>query len=102
MLHSSMHGSCLRLRFEGPVTIYQVTELKARLQTLLSNVPEAELDLSGVDEIDGAGLQLLVLFKRDAMQKGCRLCVSAHGDASQEVVSLMGLDSWFTEPAEVA
>ena len=98
MLTSEMHGGCLRLTLDGPLTIYQAGELKAQLQSLLGAAQEAELDLAAVDEIDSAGLQLLWLFKRDAMQAGRSLRIAAHGDASHELVASLGLDSWFGKP----
>jgi anti-anti-sigma regulatory factor len=53
---------------------------------LLSLFPghEVELDLSNVDELDSAGLQLLILIKRESLMEGTQLLLSnpSHRDRS--------------------
>ncbi|MFD2112325.1 STAS domain-containing protein [Thiorhodococcus fuscus] len=71
-----------RLCLSGPLTIYEVDEIKERLLAQ----PGATVDLSGVTECDGSGLQLLMLSHRDA---GTRL--TAPSEAVTEILDLCGL-----------
>lgn len=53
-----------RLVIGGELTIYGVAEVKERLWQALARHPQLEVDLSGVDDFDTAGLQLLLMSKR--------------------------------------
>jgi len=52
------------LHIEGEFTIFRAMELKP---VILAAPPPLEIDLSGVTEMDTAGLQLLILAKRAAV-----------------------------------
>ncbi|MGZ5601014.1 MAG: STAS domain-containing protein, partial [Methylobacter sp.] len=52
------------------VTIYTVLTMKDTLLSALETAEELELDMSGIAEIDGAGLQLLVMVKQAAAERG--------------------------------
>jgi anti-sigma B factor antagonist len=56
--------SICRVAIDGEVTIYSVAEVKAGLAALLPAPGTLEIDLSGVTEMDTAGLQLLLMAKR--------------------------------------
>jgi anti-sigma B factor antagonist len=71
-----------RLCLSGLLTIYEVSDTKERL---LAN-PAAVLDLSGLTQCDGTGLQLLLLAHRDL---GMRLVAPSKPVA--EVLQLTGL-----------
>lgn len=73
-----------RLAVSGSFTIYHAAEAKAPLLAQR----DALLDLSGVEEMDGAGLQLLLLALRDA---GARL--AAVSDAVADTLRLAGLEN---------
>ena len=83
------------LRIEGEMTIYRAGELK---QTLLASPPPTEIDLSGVTEIDTAGVQLLMLAKRQAQAAQRELRLVAHSAAVSEVFELMNLGAYFDDP----
>jgi anti-sigma B factor antagonist len=71
------------------MTIYQAADHKRELLAALAGAAEGdtlELDLSEVDEMDTAGLQLLVLAAREAQKAGKTAVVVAHSEASQEVL----------------
>ncbi len=83
------------LHIEGDMTIYTAAELKAELMPHLSQPLEREIDLSGVSEIDSAGLQLLMLAKREAGRHACPLRLTGHSRAVLEVLDLCNLESYF-------
>ena len=49
----------------GELTIYTVAETKIALAEAMEEANEIEVDLSGITEIDTAGLQLMLIAKRN-------------------------------------
>jgi anti-anti-sigma factor len=80
---------------EGPLTIYTAAEQKDVLLALFPLAHEVELDLSSVDELDSAGLQLLILVKRESLKEGTCLLLTNHSPAVIEAFRLSGLDGYF-------
>jgi len=58
-------GQGTRAILAGELTIYTVAEIKAALGEAMEADNEIEVDLSGVTEIDTAGLQLMLIVKRN-------------------------------------
>ena len=58
-------GASARVTLTGELTIYSVAEIKAVLVKDMSGIKEIEVDLSGVTEMDTAGLQLMLIAKRN-------------------------------------
>ena len=87
------------LRIDGELTIYRAQELK---QALLADPAPVEIDLSGVTEIDTAGLQLLILAKKTALAKQRTLRLVAHSPAVIEVIELLNLAAYFGDPLVIA
>lgn len=53
-----------QLTISGELTIYGVAEVKQQLWQALTSRDELDVDLAAVEEIDTAGLQLLLMSKR--------------------------------------
>ena len=87
------------IHLEGELTIYTVAETLARLRAELAGRSGCSLDLSGVSEVDGAGLQLLLWVKQTSELSG-DFRLSAHSAAVAEVLGLLHLKRRFgIEPA---
>jgi len=85
-------GAAACLAVEGEMTIYRAAELKPALLAAV-HAPEAPaLDLSAVTEFDSAGLQLLLVARREAARLGRQLPVTAASPAVREVFALLGMD----------
>jgi anti-anti-sigma regulatory factor len=80
------------LRIEGELTIFRAMELKPVM--LADPLPE-EIDLSGVTELDTAGVQLLMLVKRAAVEQQRELRLVGHSPAVMEVFELMNVAAYF-------
>ncbi len=92
-----MSASATSLRIEGELTIYRAAELKhALLEPLAAG--SVELDLSAVTEIDSAGVQLLMLAKREASLHDCEFRLANHSAAVLEVFELLDLAGYFGDP----
>ena len=83
---------------EGGLTIYNAGLLKAQLLQALADGQALSLDLSRVAELDSAGLQVLMLIKREAATAQKSLHILAHSPAVQEVFDLFGVAGWFGDP----
>jgi len=80
------------LRIEGELTIFRAMELKP---ALLATPPVDVVDLSGVSEIDTAGVQLLMLAKKTALAQRRDIKLVAHSPAVLEVFELLNVAAFF-------
>ncbi|MCQ8104803.1 STAS domain-containing protein [Methylomonas sp. SURF-2] len=82
----------------GEMTIYTALEQKTVFSKCLDHNKELQIDLSAVSEIDSAGLQLLLLLKREANQRHIKLSLINHSQAVVEVFELLNLGNHFGDP----
>ena len=86
------------LALEEDLTIYHATELKGRLIDALAACDELELDLLHVGEIDSAGLQLLLLLKREAQRGGKKVAFVAHSQVVCAPIEFFNLAAELGDP----
>ena len=79
----------------GELTIFRAAELQ---QVLLCEPAPQEIDLSGVTEMDSAGLQLLMGAKQAAIAGQRTLRLVAHSVAVIEVFELLNVAAYFNDP----
>ncbi len=89
------------LRIDGEMTIYSAAEHKTRLLEHLGDSDELELDLAGVDEMDSAGLQILLVLKREVERSGRSLRLRNHSRAVYEVLELLNMQAHFGDPVVI-
>jgi anti-anti-sigma factor len=87
-----------RLKLEGEMTIYNAAEMKASLTDTLHKCQEMEIDVSKVSEMDTAGVQILLLTKREAGNHNKSLRVVNHSDAVLELFNLYHVAEYFGDP----
>lgn len=99
----SVQEDSLLLTVSGGLTIFQAAERKPELLHALS-LPQTEvvLDLGGVDELDTAGIQLLLLLRRELVNLGRRLEIAACSPAVLAVLDLLQLHDRFSPAVEAA
>lgn len=90
------------LRIEGELTIYHAAEAKARLQSALAQEPALEVNLSGVEELDTAGAQVLLWLKREAAAAGRNVPFTHHSSAVLEVIDLLNLAAAYGDTLVIA
>lgn len=95
---SQAPGNRQRLSLTDNLTIYQAEALKAQLLQALAAASELELDLSQVGDMDTAGLQLLIMLKREAQQQGKQLSLQGHSPAVRSVIDFCNLAAEFGDP----
>lgn len=82
------------LKIDGEFTIFRAAELKP---DLLAEPAVTEIDLSGVTELDTAGVQLLMLAKKTAMTQGRDLRLTGHSAAVMDVFKLLNVAAYFDD-----
>ena len=87
-----------RAVIEGEMTIYNAAALHASLMLIIAQGRELEINLAGVTEIDSAGVQLLMLAKKQCDGHEHRLTLTEHSNVVLDVFDLMGLHDLFNDP----
>lgn len=75
----------------GEMNIYSAIEVKKAFLENIYASEEVSIDLSGVSELDTAGVQLLILARREAENMGKTLRIDAHSDATASILKLYGV-----------
>lgn len=87
---------------EDELTIYTAGARKTALLDFLHDGDDLEINLSNVAEIDTAGLQLLILLKREAAKAGKNLRFVMHSKAVLEILELSNLTTVFGDQVILA
>ena len=87
-----------RMVVDPEMTIYNAIELKQKLLDALLQAEALEIDLSQVREIDTAGIQLLMMAKRESQSRGRTLAIVAHSPAVREALDFYNLAAFFGDP----
>lgn len=90
------------LKIEGEMNIFRASELKQTLLAALDGAATLEIDLSAVTELDTAGVQLLMLAKRQAQAGRQELRLTAHSPAVLEVLERFNLAGYFGDQIVIA
>ncbi len=84
-------AKALQSTVDGELTIMTIAEQNQRLQALLTGDTAVTVDLSGVTEVDTAGLQVLLLARREAERVGVTLRFHSPSEPVRVVLHLTGL-----------
>lgn len=90
------------LSVEGELTIFTAAEQKASLISFLTSDDQLELNLANVEEIDTAGLQVLILLKREASRLGKTLSFVMHSAPVLEILELANLTTVFGDQVVIS
>ena len=93
-------GNCNVLIADN-MTIYEAVDQKKQLLKALKKVKkkeQMEINLSDVNEMDTAGLQVLLLIKKTAEQEKKVVLLVAHSPASLDVIDRYNLAAYFGDP----
>jgi anti-sigma B factor antagonist len=86
------------LSIDGEMTIYRAAELRESLSAALAAGGDLELNLSAVNEMDSAGVQLLMAAKKTARDSQRELHLVGHSPAVLEVFETLDLAALFGDP----
>jgi anti-sigma B factor antagonist len=94
-------GTCL-MSMAGELNIYFAGEVKPVLLDIVAKCDEAKINLAGVTEIDSAGVQLLLLLRREMVTREKTLCLCEQSHAVLEVMELYNLAAAFAAAPDAA
>ncbi|MCQ3925153.1 MAG: anti-sigma B factor antagonist [Rhodocyclaceae bacterium] len=96
-MHIEKTAAGCRLRIEGEMTVSSAADIRDEILAALpaTSRDEVEVDLSGVSEIDTAGLQIMLQLKRRC---GTRLRLVNHSPAVIEILDMSNLGAQFGDP----
>ena len=100
MVSIQTSGHLCQASLSGEATIYNASENKKTLAGAFANkaINEMELDLSGVEEMDLTGVQLVILMHKEANATGKTFTVAAHSRTTLDVFKTLGLLESFNAP----
>ncbi|OHC68147.1 MAG: hypothetical protein A2045_10700 [Rhodocyclales bacterium GWA2_65_20] len=84
---------------QGELTIYTVTEIRDRLLEAMAMTDKIEIDLTGVTDIDTAGLQLMLLAKR---KPGKEVRFTHHSAAVLRLVDMANVGLMLGDPLVIS
>lgn len=87
-----------RLVLTQELTIYHAMAQKQQVMAALDAADGLELDLSQVAEMDTAGLQVLMLAKREAGRLNKDLTIIAHSPVVRQTLDFCNLAAFFGDP----
>ncbi|GAB3541777.1 STAS domain-containing protein [Noviherbaspirillum agri] len=99
---ASRQNASTTVRVQGELNIYRAAELKEALLAQIAPGAALEIDLSGVTELDTAGLQVLMLAKNTARALGTDMKLVAHSPAVVDVLELLNLSAWFGDQVVIS
>lgn len=82
------HPERSTLQIQGALSIYDALSAKAQLLSALHDSAALDVDLSQLTDLDTAGLQLLLLLKREAQRQNCDLRFLGF---SREVIKMLDM-----------
>ncbi len=91
-------GATCHVALGGGLDIYAAAQLRDALHDLLAHHSTVEIDLASVDDIDSAGLQVLMSAKSTAAALGHRLSMRAHSPVVLDLLDLCKLERFFGDP----
>lgn len=86
------------LQPRGELTIFTAAQARREILDALEAHVDPELDLSGVEELDTAGVQILFWARRESTRRGRALPFIDHSPAVMEVFDLLNLVGIFGDP----
>lgn len=84
-----------KLVIDEDMTIYAIDELKNQISLELDKHKSFEVDLSGIEEFDSSGIQLLVALRKELIQKNKSFYISGMSNSVIKLINIYGLAKLF-------
>ena len=81
------------------MTIYNAEALRNNVLSALENPQDLHIDLNEVNEIDSAGVQLLIAMAKQCKTQNKTLTLINSSDATSDILKLFGMKDYF-EPQD--
>ncbi len=97
---SNLKTGLCKLKFRGELSIYDAEAAMGELLPYFDDYKNFELDLSDISEFDSAGVQILLLGKKEASLANKPLVITKMSASVEELLELYRLRSLFQETTE--
>lgn len=97
-MNISNHGDSIKARLRESLVIQDILESRTQLLDLLTYNTQIIIDLVSVEEMDTAGLQLLLFLKKEATKQGKSLQYENPSESVREVLCLLHLADFCDGP----
>lgn len=77
---------CVRHVIQRELSFHSAERQEARLLALLKPGTHVQIALCGVERIDAAGMQLLILVQREGMLRGCQVSIVGDSPAVADAI----------------
>lgn len=94
-LTESTYNGRPQLHMSGELTVFYVGDIKDRLMHYARDYTYLAVNLGEVSEIDTAGVQLLVLFKREGVKKSHTIVFNTPSQAIIDMAELLHMRLFF-------
>ena len=91
------NGLCI-LHLSGDIVLSHAEEAKNLMLDALAGCRELEVDLSQISDMDSAGLQLLIMLKRQARARQKVLRLVRHSETVIDMLETVNLVGYFGDP----
>jgi anti-anti-sigma factor len=98
MLKYEDNENLINISISNEMNIYSVGELKKLLDEVIHDKRDMEINLANVSEIDSAGIQLLMLTKKERDNNNLPLSLVQHSNTVLNTFEFLGLVSYFNDP----
>ncbi len=101
-VQSNQADGVLEVSVQEEMTIYTAQAMKEVFLNLCNaGSQELVVNLSSVNELDSAGLQLLLMLKTESQKRAFNLRLVGHSQAIMEVFELLKLSMYFGDPVVI-
>lgn len=94
-LNITKKGNHCSVAVEGELTIYQVSGYHKDFLNKCSSAETIAIDLSNVEELDAAGVQLLLSLEKQQHNKGGSLSLAGQNQQIVETMEVLNLSAHF-------
>jgi anti-sigma B factor antagonist len=88
----------INISISNDLDIYKAIEFKALLDEVIDDKRELEINLAEVTKVDCAGVQLLMLAKKERDKRNLGLSLVQSSSAVIDAFEFLGLVSYFNDP----
>lgn len=90
-MNISIDTDCCNIQCGEALTIYEVGAIKAKLLPLTKEVSNYRIDLSKIEDIDTAGIQLLLAFQKQIENEGGTVRLEGYSSKTRSAWHLFNL-----------
>ena len=97
IVRSKGKKNLISLKVSGNLNIYSVKEFKENIKKYLNKKNDLELNFNGIDKIDSAGFQMIIVLNKEIIKFGRKLKIVKPSDDVIRIFNLYNEESLISE-----